>query len=82
MLDRRIEELLDLGEGDDLVEFEDAAHALMPRIAPFKKMFSRLSKTCPKYWWALQSGSQSRLNYTALRDVIGAKRSARLPVKP
>jgi hypothetical protein len=30
----------------------------------------------------LQSGSQSRLNYTALRDVIGAKRSARLPVKP
>ena len=41
-LDGRVEELFDLGEGDDLVELAARSRArLMPRIAPLRKMFSR-----------------------------------------
>ena len=41
-LDRRVEELLDAGEGDDLVEAVAASRpGVMPRMAPFRKMFSR-----------------------------------------
>ena len=36
-LDRRVEELLDLGEVDDLVELPvDLARGVMPRIAPLR----------------------------------------------
>jgi hypothetical protein len=39
---RRVEKFLYFCEGNDLVEFAlDLDAALMPRIAPFKKMFSR-----------------------------------------
>ena len=35
-LDRRVEELLDLGEGDDLVELRSISRRFMPRIAPLR----------------------------------------------
>ena len=42
VLDRRVDEPLDFGEGDDLVELPcDLARAACPRIAPFTKTFSR-----------------------------------------
>ena len=40
-LHRRVDELLDLGEGDDLVELAADLRRRMPRMAPFRKMFSR-----------------------------------------
>ena len=41
VLHRRVEEPLDLGEGDDLVELALDLACVMPRIAPLRKMFSR-----------------------------------------
>ena len=41
VLHRRVDELLELGERDDLVELAADLVAVMPRIAPFRKMFSR-----------------------------------------
>ena len=35
-LDRRVEELSDLGEGDDLVELARISARVMPRMAPFR----------------------------------------------
>ena len=41
VLDRRIDELLELGEGDDRVELAHDLGRSMPRMAPFRKTFSR-----------------------------------------
>ena len=43
VLDRRVEELLDLGEGDDLVELPLDLPRFVPsaEMTPFRKMFSR-----------------------------------------
>jgi hypothetical protein len=46
---------------------------LMPRIAPFKKMFSRLSKTCPKYWWAFSPAAKALELYGFARRDWGKK---------
>ena len=59
MLDRRIEELLDLGEGDELVEFAfdlDAAHAEDRAVQ--EDVFATV-ENLSKILVGLQSGSQS-----------------------
>ena len=40
-LDRRVDELLDLGEIHDRVELATDFGPFMPRMAPFRKIFSR-----------------------------------------
>ena len=69
-LHRRVEEPLDLGERDDLVELaRRSPRCRMPRIAPFRKMFSRPVSS------GMEAGADLQQRPDAAVDLGAARRS-------